>query len=91
MEKRINIVTSFSEDGWKTYGKEMVRTAAKYWGPNIYLTAFYHDFEMTDPFINPQISYRNLNKVQDMVDFKKEYAKYDGTLGGKAPYTYKLD
>ena len=91
MEKRINIVTSFSEEGWETYGKEMVRAAAQYWGPNIYLTAFYHDFEMTDPLIHPQISYRNLNQVQDMVDFKKEYEKYDGTLGGKAPYTYKLD
>tara|TARA_R100001086_G_scaffold190829_1_gene108209 strand:- start:82 stop:2376 length:2295 start_codon:yes stop_codon:yes gene_type:complete len=91
MEKRINVVTSFSKTGWETYGRKMVQSAAQFWGPNIHLTAFYHDFELTDPISNPQISYRNLNEVKDMEEFKKEYAEYDGTIGGKSPYTYKLD
>ena len=93
MTPKINVVTSFSEDGWRNYGQKMVESVAEHWGPNLHLTAFYHDFNLKDynPVESPNITYRYLNEVDDMLEFKEIHKEYDGTLGGKQPYNWKLD
>ena len=89
----INVVTSFSEEGWRNYAQSMVESVAKNWGPNLHLTAFYHDFDLHTykPVKSPRITYRNLNEVADMAEFKEIHKSYDGTMGGKRPYNWTID
>lgn len=89
----INFVTSFSEDGFNTYAKQMLESVAEHWSPDFHLTAFYHDFHIKDVDApqSDRITYRYLNAVEDMVEFKESYANYDGTLGGKSPYNWRQD
>ena len=60
----INIVTSFSVKGWKTYAKKMIESASKFLSDDLHLTAYYHDFDKKTvkefPKIN-NITFKNLN------------------------------
>lgn len=90
----INFVTSFSPDGYKTYAKDMLLSVIENWKDDLKLTAYYHDFTedlIADLPKSPLIEYRNLNDVQDMLDYRERMAKYDGTLGGKTPYNWRMD
>ena len=42
MFKNVTVVTSFSEDGWDTYAKEMIWSIAEHWEPEIKVVAYYH-------------------------------------------------
>ena len=40
-------VTSFSEEGYNTYAKEMLESVASKWNPKHFkLYAYYHDFDI---------------------------------------------
>ncbi|MAF44164.1 MAG: hypothetical protein CMI54_08420 [Parcubacteria group bacterium] len=93
MTAKINVITSFSEEGWKDYAQKMVNSAAEHWGPTLHLTAFYHDFDLLscNPVKSPNITYRNLNEITDMLEFRESHKRYDGTLGGDMPYNWKHD
>ena len=93
MTPKINAITSFSEHGWRNYAQKMVESVAEHWGPDLHLTAFYHDFDLKTykPIESPNITYRNLNEISDMLEFKEVHKEYDGTLNGKQPYNWKLD
>jgi hypothetical protein len=69
----------------------MLESVVDKWSPDFHMTAFYHDFTPKNLPKAKNITYRNLNEVQDMVDFKETYASSDGTNGGKFPYSWRLD
>ena len=90
----INFVTSFSPDGYKTYAKDMLLSVIENWKDDLKLTAYYHDFTedlIADLPKSSQIEYRNLNDVQDMLDYRDRMKLYDGTMGGKTPYNWRMD
>jgi len=93
MSKPVTVVTSFSEDGWKTYAKDMIESVVEYWEDSIKLVAYYHDFNLEEknPPIKSNIEYRNLNDIKDMHEFRNDYKDYNGTLGGKVPYNWRFD
>lgn len=90
----INIVTSFSKKGWATYGKLMVDSCVKYLSDDLHLTVFYHDFDEETIKEFPKtdkITFENLNRCTDMIQYRQEMVRHDGTQGGKMPYNWRLD
>ena len=90
----INIVTSFSPKGWETYAKKMIDSVVKFMADDLHLTAYYHDF--TDEQIKEfpksnKITFKNLNKVDEMITYREEMKLHDGTEDGKMPYNWRLD
>jgi len=76
-----------------TYGLNMLKAAEKYWSKNLKLIVWYHDFDI-DSYDVPQsknITYRNLNHIEDMIQYRKEMKGNDGTQHGKNPYNWRLD
>ena len=86
MFKNVTVVTSFSEDGWDTYAKDMIWSVAENFAPEIKVVAYYHDFDITTKELpeSKNIEYRNLNNLEDMLEFRERFKEYDGTMGGKA-------
>ncbi len=93
MFKNVTVVTSFSEDGWDTYAKEMIWSIAEHWEPEIKVVAYYHDFDITTKDLPEcrHIEYRNLNDLSELIEFRERFKEYDGTMGGKSQYTFRLD
>ena len=93
MSGKVTVVTSFSEEGWHRYGKEMIESVDKYWSKDIKLKAYYHDFDLMEfnPPESSNIEYRYLNELEELRDFKESHKEYDGTMGGKTTYSYQMD
>lgn len=93
MFKNVTVVTSFSEDGWETYAKDMVWSIAEHWDPTIKVIAYYHDFDINTKDLpkSKSIEYRNLNDLNELIEFRERFKEYDGTMGGKTSYTFRLD
>lgn len=93
MFKNVAVVTSFSEDGWETYAKDMVWSIAEHWDPTIKVIAYYHDFDINTKDLpkSKSIEYRNLNDLNELIEFRERFKEYDGTMGGKTSYTFRLD
>jgi len=93
MFKNVTVVTSFSEDGWDTYAKDMIWSVAENFAPEIKVVAYYHDFDITTKELpeSKNIEYRNLNNLEDMLEFREQFKEYDGTMGGKAIYNFRVD
>jgi len=90
----IRFVTSFSQDGYERYAKNMLESVVENWYKDLHLTAYYHDCdkELVDTF--PQadnIEYRNLNDIQDMLDYRERMKAYDGTADGTVAYNWRMD
>lgn len=87
-------VTSFSESGYHEYAKQMLQSVDEKWNPKHFkLVAYYHDFDINSVDA-PQcdaIEYRNLNDVEEMVQYRERMKMHDGTEGGKMPYNWRLD
>ena len=90
----INIVTSFSVKGWKTYAKKMIESANKFLSDDLHLTAYYHDFDKKTvkefPKVN-NITFKNLNDLSPMLKYREEMKLHDGTEGKRMPYNWRLD
>ena len=87
-------VTSFSENGYETYAKKMLESIVEKWNPKHFkLIAYYHDFDLPKlkPPTSDVVSYRNLNDVKDMLEYRERMKKHDGTEGGKMSYNWRLD
>ena len=87
-------VTSFSESGYHEYAKNMLQSVVDKWNPKHFkLVAYYHDFDVHElnPPTSEAIEYRNLNDVQEMVEYRERMKLHDGTEGGKMPYNWRLD
>ena len=87
-------VTSFSEEGYHEYARNMLESVADKWNPNYFeLVAFYHDFdiESVNPPRSSNITYRNLNDLEEMIEYRDRMKIHDGTEGGKMPYNWRLD
>ena len=93
MFKNTTVVTSFSEDGWDTYAKDMMWSVAEHFDPAIKVIAYYHDFDINEKELpkSRSIEYRNLNDITELLEFREQYKEYDGTMGGKANYNYRHD
>jgi len=87
-------VTSFSEEGFNTYAKEMLQSVVDKWNPKHFkLYAYYHDFdiEKVDHPTSSSIVYIRLNDVKEMLDYREKMKKHDGTEGGTIQYNWRLD
>ena len=87
-------VTSFSEEGYNTYAKEMLESVASKWNPKDFkLYAYYHDFdiEKVDHPVSSSIIYVHLNDVKEMIDYREKMKRHDGTEGGTIKYNWRLD
>ena len=87
-------VTSFSESGYNEYAKQMLESVVDKWNPKHFkLVAYYHDFDIQgyNPPQSECIEYRNLNDVEEMLQYRERMKLHDGTEGGKMPYNWRLD
>ena len=87
-------VTSFSKDGFDSYAKNMLESVVDKWNPQYFkLIAYYHDFdiESVDAPKSSVIEYRNLNDVEEIVQYRERMKIHDGTEGGKMQYNWRLD
>jgi len=87
-------VTSFSEEGYNTYAKEMLQSVVDKWNPKHFkLYAYYHDFDIKkiDHPTSSSIVYIHLNDVKEMLEYREKMKKHDGTEGGTIPYNWRLD
>jgi len=87
-------VTSFSKEGYESYAKHMLESIKEKWNPSQFkLIAYYHDFDIGDvPHpVCDTISYRNLNDIEEMLEYRERMKQYDGTHGGKIEYNWRLD
>jgi hypothetical protein len=89
----LNFITTFSENGYTQYARKMLEGVKENWGEGLHLTAFYHDFDISDydyP-VSDNITYRNLNDIDDLHEFRKNNKDNDGTMGKKVPYNWRVD
>jgi predicted O-methyltransferase YrrM len=87
-------VTSFSESGYHEYAKNMLESVVEKWNPKHFkLYAYYHDFDINsvDAPQSETIEYRNLNDIQEMLQYRERMKQHDGTHGGTQPYNWRLD
>jgi hypothetical protein len=79
------------EGGFDQYGKKMLDSVKQHWGEGLHLTCFYHDFDITtkDAPQSPNITYRNLNEITEMLEYRDAFAKYDGNYS--AGYNWRMD
>ena len=86
------IVTSFNEEGYKLYAKDMLKSFKKFWKKDVELEAWYHDCKLpADAPKASNITYKNLNDVKDMLTYKKHMAQHDGTNAGQVKYDWRRD
>ena len=89
----LKFITTFSEDGYTKYARKMLESVKENWGEGLHLTAFYHDFDIADydyP-VSDNITYRNLNDIEDLHIFRNANKDNDGTMGKKVPYNWRVD
>lgn len=90
----IYFVTSFSQDGFKQYAKNMLESVIENWKSDLHLVAYYHDCDDATVAEFPKssrITYRNLNDVKDMLSYRERMKKFDGTMDGKTEYNWRMD
>jgi hypothetical protein len=61
-----NVITSFTEEGYRKYGEKFIETFLHYWPPSIRLTVYYEgeDFPFT-----PGLSWRPIEEVEFLEDY----------------------
>jgi hypothetical protein len=88
MNNKITFVTSMNEEGYHKYGKTMLDSVRKFWSDDLTLVCYYHDFEMPEEG-GGTITFKNLNDVQDMLDYREQFKQYNGqTPNG---YNWRMD
>jgi hypothetical protein len=80
------LVTSFNEEGYKKYGRRMLKSVAKHWSSDIDIRVWYHDFNLPKkkPPRSDNISYHNLNDVPELILFRNRLKDYD-------PVNWRMD
>jgi hypothetical protein len=94
LNSQLTFVTSFSQEGFYKYAKNMLESVADKWHTSLKLVAYYHDCDKETVDAMPKgknIEYRNLNLVQDMLNYRDRMKVHDGTEGGNVPYNWRLD
>lgn len=88
----LEVVTSIHKGGMESYGEAMLKSVAEHWADDMHLTVWYHDFNIFkfDLPEDSSITYRHLNEVEDMVEYKKNFAKYNGIYNDQ-PYNWRMD
>jgi len=67
--KKFAVVTTFSHEGYKAYGKQMIKTFNKHWPDDVHLYVYY-DVKPSEQ--SSKIHYRNLNEsCPGLVSFKE--------------------
>lgn len=87
-------VTSFSESGYHEYAKNMLESVVEKWNPKHFkLYAYYHDFDINsvDAPQSETIEYRNLNNIEEMLQYRERMKQHDGTNGGTQAYNWRMD
>jgi hypothetical protein len=91
MKNQITFVTSLNEEGYNKYGKQMLEAVHKFWDKDLRLVCFYHDFDIYKytPVTSDRIHFRNLNELEDLLDYRETFKKYDGNMSGS--YNWRMD
>jgi len=88
---QINVVTAFNENSLKDHAHQMFQRVAKYWHPDIKLTAYYFDCDITAYDLPDCIEYKNLEEVEGFNEFRTDMAVHDGTENGTLDYNWRID
>ena len=90
---KINFVTSFNEDIYKTAGHHLLKSIKDNWKPDLKVTCFYHNLDLKNYSIpdNKSITFRQLEKIEEYKTFLDVNIKHDGTDHGAIPYNWRLD
>lgn len=78
--RKFAIVTTFNDDGYNRYGKNMIECFDKYWDKDVDLYVYYEESKPTHS--SSRVHYVSLNEVSpDIVAFKQKY-KNDPVANG---------
>jgi len=100
LKSKYDLVTSFNPEGLDIYARNMLKSYQSNWDKNIILHAWFHDFGDDSFYLKipsldipkgGNIKYCNLNRVQNMLDYREKMKGHDGTEGGKIQYNWRLD
>ena len=91
MKNQITFVTSLNEEGYNKYGKQMLEAVHKFWAEDLRLVCFYHDFDINkyNPVVSDRIHFRNLNELEDLLDYRETFKTYNGNIAGS--YNWRMD
>ena len=91
MKNQITFVTSLNEEGYNKYGKQMLEAVHKFWAEDLRLVCFYHDFDINkyNPVVSNRIHFRNLNELEDLLDYRETFKTYNGNIAGS--YNWRMD
>ena len=68
------LITSFNEEGYKLYAKDMLKSFKKFWNKDVELEAWYHDCELPkDAPKASNITYKNLNDVKILTTLLRNF------------------
>ena len=88
---KINVVTAFNENSLKDHAHQMFQRVDKYWHPDIKLTAYYFDCDITAYDLPDCIEYKNLEEVEGFNEFRENMDVHDGTENGTIDYNWRID
>ena len=88
---KINVVTAFNENSLNDHAHQMFERVAKYWHPDIKLTAYYFECDITAYDLPDCIEYKNLEEVEGFKDFQKDMDVHNGTENGTLDYNWRID
>lgn len=78
----IEVVTTFSKDGYDLYGHRMIETWLKFWPDNHSLIVYTEDFDIDEK--DQRITQINLNsECQDLLEFKRQSQLIEQSLTDK--------
>ena len=88
---KLNVVTAFNENSLKDHAHQMFQRVEKYWHPDIKLTAYYFDCDISAYDLPDCIEYKNLEELEGFTEFRTNMNVHDGTENGTLDYNWRID
>jgi len=88
---KLNVVTAFNENSLNDHAHQMLQRVEKFWHPDIHLTAYYFDCDITAYDLPDCITYKNLEEIEEFNKYKSDMQFHDGTENDTIPYSWKVD
>ena len=88
---KLNVVTAFNENSLKDHAHQMFQRVDKYWHPDINLSAYHFECGIDAYKLPSNITYKNLEDIEEFNDFKTTMDMHDGTEKGTLDYNWRID
>jgi len=88
---KLNVVTAFNENSLNDHAYQMLQRVEKFWHPDIHLTAYYFDCDITAYNLPDCITYKNLEEIEEFNEYKSSMQFHNGTENDTIPYSWKVD